>query len=499
MWPAAIEGAADHHIRYLRHSLVLVIILSTATMKAEIVSSSAVRITGACPTRAHVQALEPYSKGSLRWEVPPDRVPSGLVPSSLLALAQRAPLSAEGDLHISDELRAALFPYQHEGVQRIVHQFRGRCLLADEMGLGKTLQAVACIQHYSEPTLVVCPAFLVTNWTRTLEQWGIDATVASYGKIPSVGSWQMVVVDEAHFIKSRESQRTQALLPLVLRAAHALLLSGTPCPNRPEELFTLLHALRPTLVPDFCSFASRYCRPRRTPFSSYDTRGSDRPDELRWLLKRAFEVRRVKSEVLSQLPDKIPTVLHVDADSGSREEIQLLRQRMDAALASGSKLAQSMMMEMYRATAHAKAYTAAALVASRMQPGSIVFAHHQVVLDAMQQAISPALRVGRIDGSTPLPMRQRVVDGMQAGTLDVALLSMGAAGVGLTLTRACVAYFLEIPWCPAVLRQCEDRIHRIGQKSICKMYYILSEGTLDSYVWRAIHRKERVAARIGQG
>ena len=95
--------------------------------------------------------------------------------------------------------------------------------------------------------------------------------------------------------------------------------------------------------------------------------------------------------------------------------------------------------------------------------------------------------------------RQRVVDGVQSGSIDVALLSMGAAGVGLTLTNATVAYFVEIPWCPAVLRQCEDRIHRIGQTHTCTIYYIIAEDTLDAHVWRTIHRKEQVASRIGQG
>ena len=115
----------------------------------------------------------------------------------------------------------------------------------------------------------------------------------------------------------------------------------------------------------------------------------------------------------------------------------------------------------------------------------------------MEQAL-PGVRLGRIDGRTSLAARQQVVDGVQAGTIDVALLSMGAAGCGLTLTAVASAYFLEIPWCPAVLRQCEARIHRIGQQKTCTMYYILSHETLDSYVWRTIHRKERVGARIGQ-
>jgi len=82
-----------------------------------------------------------------------------------------------------------------------------------------------------------------------------------------------------------------------------------------------------------------------------------------------------------------------------------------AVVCTGSKLAQTLIMDMYRATAHAKAQSAAALVATRAQPGTLIFAHHKVVLDAMQQALPPTTRVGRIDGSTSLPARQRVVDG----------------------------------------------------------------------------------------
>jgi SWI/SNF-related matrix-associated actin-dependent regulator 1 of chromatin subfamily A len=118
------------------------------------------------------------------------------------------------------------------------------------------------------------------------------------------------------------------------------------------------------------------------------------------------------------------------------------------------------------------------------------------MLDAMELELAPAV-CGRIDGSMSVVQRQRVVDDLQSGMLEVVVLSMGAAGVGLTLTGACTAIFLEIPWSPAVLKQSEDRLHRIGQEKECSIYYILCNDTLDTYVWRTIHRKENVAARLG--
>jgi SWI/SNF-related matrix-associated actin-dependent regulator 1 of chromatin subfamily A len=473
-------------------------------MKAQVLSSEVVRVTGVPASGARTRALEPYSCGSLQWDVPPKRreLLQGLVPKALLDMAERAPLPHDDQaVRVPSELWDSLYAYQKDGVRRIVHQFKGRCLLADEMGLGKTMQAVAVLLHYDCPSLVICPSFLQTNWRRALEPYTDKVQVCSYGQVPADGAYGAVVVDEAHYLKSLESQRTQQILPLLLRVPKVVLLSGTPCPNRPEELYALLSALRPKLVQTFTEFAHRYCRPRRTPFCHFDTRGSDRPDELKWLLGRGFWVRRTKAEVLPQLPAKRMQVLHCDADPCCAATMAELQGKLDTAMARGSKLAQTLVTEMYRETARAKTHSAVKLVVSRLvalQDPIIVFAHHRSVLDALQAGMPPGLKVARIDGGTPVHRRQAIVDQMQAGQLDVALLSMAAAGVGLTMTRACTAYFAEIPWCPAVLRQCEDRIHRIGQLSQCNIYYILAHGTLDAHVWRTIHRKERVAVRIGQ-
>jgi len=390
-----------------------------------------------------------------------------------------------------------LLPHQQAGVQRIVHQFKGRCLLADEMGLGKTLQAIATILHFQVPALIVCPAFLRTGWIRVLEKWSADATVVTYDTAPAYGvKYDLVVVDEAHYLKTRDSLRTEKVLPLVLCATYALLMSGTPCPNRPEELYPLLHGLRPSIVPNFPWFAARYCNPRRTRFCACDTRGTDRPRELAWLLDRAFQVRRTKAEVLPHLPDKLQTTLHVDSCPVIMREIVPLRAKLSSAIEAGSKLSQTLMMEMYRATAKAKMAGAVQLAAHMIDGPTLIFAHHRAMLDAMVAALD-GHTVGRIDGSMSTVQRQKVVDAFQAGNLDVVVLSMAAAGVGLTLTFACTAFFLEIPWNPAMLRQCEDRLHRIGQTRPCQIYYILADDTLDPHVWRTVHRKEKICARLG--
>ena len=449
-------------------------------VKAQIVSSS------------HAELCQ---KGMPPQIVALDKVPAGSVPPVLLQLAARAPLPFDFPVHCG-ELWSQLFDHQKVGVQRIVHQYKGRCLLADEMGLGKTLQAIAVILHFKVPTLVVCPAFLQTEWHRALSKWNAHATVCTYDKVSHSNVFDLVVVDEAHYIKSRESRRSREIVPLILSASHALLMSGTPCPNRPEELFNLLHSLRPNIIPDFVSFATRYCKPRRTRYCSFDTRGSDRQTELAWLLNRAFQIRRTKANVLAHLPNKTYQTLHVTADDACVAEIALLKDRMTQALQKSSALSQTLIMEMYRATCRAKLQSTVQLAATLINGPTLMFAHHQVMLDAMEQQLLE-YRVARIDGSMSIKKRQRVVDALQNNGLDAVVLSMAAAGVGLTLTNAVNAIFLEIPWNPGTLQQCEDRIHRIGQTKKCCIYYILADGTLDAYVWRTVHRKASMCTSLG--
>lgn len=450
-------------------------------MKLEILSSSQVRIK---------------EKGRASYDADMTDAHVELVPSPYRALLAKPCRPHDKPVACGPEMWSTLLPHQQEGLQRIVHQFNGRCLLADEMGLGKTLTAVAAILHFNADTLVICPAFLQTAWLRALCQWSARATVVTYDTIPGDRDFDFIVADEAHYLKTFESKRTQAALPLLLKARHVLLLSGTPCPNRPEELFVLLHAIRPNIIPSFHFFAHRYCNPRRTKFCALDTRGSDRPRELAWLLSRAFQIRRTKQQVLPHLPSKLEKVWHVDIDASAKLSLQPVFDKYSRAMEKGSKLAQTLMMELYRATAQAKLLPAVQAALHIITGPTLVFAHHQMMLDAMQEALA-GKAVDRIDGSVALAKRQQIVDRFQQGKLDVIVLSIGAAGVGLTLTAACTAIFLELPWSPAALRQCEDRVHRIGQTQTCHMHYVLSNDTLDHYVWKTILRKESVANKLG--
>jgi SWI/SNF-related matrix-associated actin-dependent regulator 1 of chromatin subfamily A len=201
--------------------------------------------------------------------------------------------------------------------------YGSRCLLADDMGLGKTRQALAFIgYHLPSRTLVVCPSYLRYHWQHALKELlscesqlvkkGSETLtgavcIVSYDmlhtlQIPS-GLFDVVVCDESHYVKSRKTKRTKALTPLVRSAQHALLMTGTPALNRPIELFSQLFMLRPVYIKNYSSYAARYCNGKPTPFG-YDDRGSSNSHELNWVLTRGFMIRRLKRDVLTQLPSK---------------------------------------------------------------------------------------------------------------------------------------------------------------------------------------------------
>ena len=419
------------------------------------------------------------------------------IPRQLRSLVERNPAPPD----TTAELLPNLFPFQREALQRIIGTFRGRCLLADDMGLGKTVQAIAFLKHYGGPALIMCPAFLISNWSRELAKYGVEATIVSYDALRTsapAGPWRAVVADEAHYIKQRKAQRTQAAMPLLLECERLLMCTGTPCPSRPEELFTLLHAIRPSIVPDFNWFALRYCNARKTKFSAFDTSGSSRKDELNWLLHRAFMIRRHKKDVLSQLPPKHTSVVHVPCKREWVDRLSIMQERFEDAM-DGNKLslAQSVVSEMFRATCAAKLKSAVsfALFEARKSACTLVFAHHRTMLDALEAAAA-GIDYVRIDGSTSMKERARAVEAVQQGSVSAAFLSMGAAGVGLTMTNANRVLFLELPWTPAILRQCEDRVYRVGQKQACFITYVLGSDTLDDHVWSKIHNKEECTRSI---
>eukprot|EP00960_Hanusia_phi_P032149 749710-Hanusia_phi.AAC.2 len=224
-----------------------------------------------------------------------------------------------------------LLPFQRDGVLFGLAR-EGRVLIGDEMGLGKTVQAIAIAAAYLDewPLLIVCPSSMRCMWSQEMVNWlpgelttddvntiynGRDAvgnhlvTVISYDLFckfaPEISAmnFKVMIADESHYLKNPNAKRSKTILPYIRSARRAILLTGTPALSRPVELFNLLNSLHPRLFNNFLEFAHRYCDARQGPFG-LETSGASNLEELHVLLDQHSMVRRLKKDVLTQLPSK---------------------------------------------------------------------------------------------------------------------------------------------------------------------------------------------------
>lgn len=433
-----------------------------------------------------------------------------------------------------------LFPFQKEAVRLAIDKFNGRALVALDMGLGKTPVAISVAVHFmSFPAVVICPASLRLNWAREIRMWSNAApkdvniilskkdqisrsfkwTVLSYeqatSRIIELASInpQMVIVDESHYVKNREARRTKAVVALCREAPRCLLLSGTPLLNRPIELWCQLEALKFSLG-SYWDYAKKYCGAYQGKFG-WDVSGSTNSKELNERLISGCMIRQRKSEVLTQLPEKMRTRLSVGglgrAPMGNALKILCQKaygkfpESMPSAmnwLRSRNHEISDCIFSAYSELAVLKSEAAAEIALELLRSGRplVIFAHHKAMIGALSQALSEAgVSFGTITGDTKLQDRQRCVDDFQSGKIKAAVLSITAASTGLTLTAATDMLITELPFSPGVALQAEDRIHRIGQESAVLIRYLCADGTLDEALWRIITRKQRTANQVLDG
>uniref|UniRef100_A0A8C7YUC1 Zinc finger, RAN-binding domain containing 3 n=1 Tax=Oryzias sinensis TaxID=183150 RepID=A0A8C7YUC1_9TELE len=423
-----------------------------------------------------------------------------------------------------------------------------RCMIADEMGLGKTVQAIAVAYAYRQewPLLVVVPSSLKYPWIEELERWipelqpgdinlvenkshtaGIcssKVTVLGYGLLttdarPLVEAltrqrFSVVVVDESHYLKSRNAARTKILVPLIQSAKRAILLTGTPALGRPEELFMQIDALNPRRFGTWTDYAKKYCNAHYRYFGprrQWDCRGASNLEELHRRLSQIM-IRRLKADVLTQLPPKIRQRIPFDLPKEAAKEAAASFaewERLMKGLGSGVAdnpftEVMSLVTQMYKQTAIAKAgavkdYIKMMLEAEQLK--FLVFGHHLTMLQACTEAAIEA-KAGyiRIDGSVPASERNQLVHKFQNDPeIRVAILSIQAAGQGLTFTAASHVVFAELYWNPGHIKQAEDRAHRIGQTSSVNVHYLIAKGTFDTVMWSMLNRKETVTGSTLNG
>ena len=324
--------------------------------------------------------------------------------------------------------------------------------------------------------------------------------------------FRMIICDESHYLKNPASQRTQAVAPLLSpdMAKRVLELSGTPATSHPFQLYAQVHALRPDLFPSAQAFGARYAEPRLLQ-GKIQYGGGRNLHELHALLKREVMIRRMKADVLTQLPAKTRTLIYTTINDPNLRYIHSSADdTANPSLASASAAATVptcplSRMQQWQETGVAKvpfvcSYMDDLLEATRTGK-FLLFAHHQAVLHAYKaHLVKRGVGHMYIDGSTPAEERQVYVERFQADpSCRGEILSITAGGTGLTLTAADTVVFGELMWDPALLCQGEDRTHRIGQLSSVQCRYILAQNSVDDYLWPILQRKLELTGRALDG
>ncbi|MGZ6644046.1 MAG: DEAD/DEAH box helicase [Solirubrobacteraceae bacterium] len=427
--------------------------------------------------------------------------------------------------HAAAALGGELAPFQWAGVRYALDA--RRCFLADEQGLGKTVEALAALEaDGAYPAIVVCPASLKLNWEREAARWLPHRSVAvvqGRSAVPPTGditilNYEVVsahreqlgrlrpralVVDEAHLCKNPRAKRTQAVRRLAQAVAPEglrLALTGTPVLNHAEELISQLRVLG--RLEDFGSGA-RFAQQFRGELSE---------ERLHWHLRRRCFVRRVKRDVLPQLPAKRQVVVPVAIDN--RREYKLAEEDVIAWLREqplnlselNAKIAATLRAErlaqlgtLQRLAARGKLHAALAWIHDFLASGEplVVFCRHIEVQEAVLEHFPGALH---LLGRDALGEREEAVQAFQdpAGP-QLIVAATRVAAQGITLTRASNVAFLELEWTPAMHDQAEDRCHRIGQRDAVTAWYLLAAETIDETMARLIEHKRGLVAAVTDG
>lgn len=434
-------------------------------------------------------------------------------------------------------------PYQRAGIA--FASSRNSVLIADDMGLGKTAQAIGTVNMSDAAhILIVCPASLTKNWAREIGKFDSRGLSVGFATTKEVDTdtnytittydvfsrdtlsakellrrnWDILILDEAHYCKNSKAARTKRILggrdEAGLQARRRIYLTGTPIMARPIELFPLLNSLVPGEFGNYFGYAKRYCGGKEGRFG-LDVSGATNLDELQTRLRSTVMIRRMKADVLTELPEKRRQIIDFPADSTEakaalKAEVKAVeaRSRAQAAIAAAKKGGgdataemmgglRSALAEITKArhdTARAKLPLCIDHIreAAESTGKVIIFAHHRDIVDALTAGLSD-LGVVSITGATPTDARQGIVDEFQNNPdTRVFIGNIQAAGVGLTLTAASTVIFTELDWTPAAMAQAEDRAHRIGQKSAVLVQYLVLEGSIDHNMLRTLENKQSV-------
>lgn len=459
-----------------------------------------------------------------------------------------------------------LFEFQKEGVEKML-SMKTNILLADEMGLGKTVQGAVylALKKNSVPALIVCPASLKMNWCREIEKWTHYKTYIIDGRNPQyltkefidkysvwiinydilgvenkkekeeemerrkrakamgypcrkkqvkVDGWcdelikhnfQTIICDEVQYIAEPETIRARAILQIskALQNSKKLFISGTPYETKTSQFFTCLSILDPLNFNNRYKYLMRYCDPVKT-FFGWKFDGLSNADELHEKISK-FMIRRLKKDVLTQLPPKIRAVVPMQVSAQERKLYDEVDWQFEQDIISGAKDKKAQIghiAHLKQASYKAKEKAVIKWIKDYLtfqNKKLVVFIYHHATYDALMREFGYC-SVG-LTGATPPNERQKVVDRFQNN--EKVYLFIGqikASGVGLTLTKASATCFVEFGNSFPQHCQAEDRVHRIGQTADSVIaYYLILPNSIEESIMQNINRRGRHIEQVMNG
>ena len=461
-------------------------------------------------------------------------------------------------MKLQHPITTTLYPFQQRAIEETLHFLRNNpanaCYNACEMGLGKTVQAIVAantldfqLQWGEARILIVCPAIMRLVWRKEIMRWALvgekffnehldptcvilkssDITkmfsqswkylIISYdlAAAPRITNyladkhWDLMIMDEAHYLKNSRANRTKAVLQrLWPKADFKLALSGTPFTTRVVDGYTLFRRMLPGRWADFNAFAEEfsYCQIKNINGRTIrDYFGVKNAPALRELIRSSFYVRYTKEEVLTELPPKIYTRMPLPISYAvmpkakeEAEELKIEAEMIRRAIESDKlPVIPRSLAEHRRLQGEKKAPAVVEFVADLLEQDIpvCVFAWHKNVIEALRvglEAFNPSV----ITGDTESSRRQAEIERFQTGGTKLFIGNYIAAGVGVTLTASSTVVLAELDWSPATTAQAIDRLHRIGQTDTVNVYYFVVENSIDESISNTVMRRTRDFKRV---
>ena len=373
------------------------------------------------------------------------------------------------------------------------------CILGDEVGLGKTISALAVAKEYGKKTLVICPAYLVKNWVKEADRFGATIDITSYqsGSYKlSRADYDVIIIDESHYLKNMEAKRTKNTVELVKKILpdRLMLLSATSLLKNAGDFWVPIvlmdldaqdtnGAKITSIYKNEYKFKTTFCNEIKYVVKGRMIRnfkGHKNLDKLKSLLVGKY-VKRRADKVLD-----LPEFRFIDINL-DQKDVEGLDSEFNESKGGGAKTTAK------ARSAELKVPYTLELIKDLIQSGVkqiVVFSDHVKPVSMIAEGLK-GHKVASITGSVSVEDRQNVVDEFQKGGVEIVVATIGSLSTGFTLTSANVMVFNDLSWTGAYNRQARGRIRRIGQKNAC-LYYHVFYGKMDELINKTVEEKEKL-------